>query len=75
MWASKTLLYADIMRTRENDSYDRSLGREEIRGEILRGDRGFVEIEASWRLLRGEKRSAERRLQGEILRGETRRGM
>lgn len=71
MWVSKTLLYADIKCTRENDNYDRSPRREEVRGEIL-VERVFVEIEASWRgsrrgeklfverLLRGEKRSAER---------------
>ena len=30
MWTSKTLLCADIKRTRENDDYDRSPRREEV---------------------------------------------
>lgn len=43
MWASKTLLCAYIKLTCENDDYDISPRREEVRGESLRGDRGFVE--------------------------------
>jgi hypothetical protein len=34
---------------------------ERVRGEILRGERFFVERDSSWReILRGEKRSTER---------------
>jgi hypothetical protein len=66
---------------RENDHYDRSPRREEVRGEILRGERFFmervfVEIEASWRDFSVERsaprREASRRdsLHGENSQGE-----
>jgi hypothetical protein len=61
MWASKTLLCADIKRTRENDDYDRSPRMEEVRGEILRGDRGFGKRLSPWRdSRRGETFTVER---------------
>jgi hypothetical protein len=62
----------DIKRTRENDDHDRSPRRDEVRGEILHGERFFVERLSPWTDVSEEQKSSWREQpRREILYGET----